>query len=746
MSGGDCSAGAGRYTRAVRREATGSDLVLALVGALTIIAAAAFAVLVGTAPARFMGVDDAFYLGIGANIFAGHGPITAFGSFAPQHAPLWPIAITAPGAWFGIDGPDWAHLLVVVSGASVILLAAWFAWRALPLAAALAAAAMLGFPFMISLGTGMGLDLPAAALALTYVAVGLAAVRRGSAGLGAVAGLLFAAAFLTKEIALPFAPVPLLAALVRGVPTRGLFRATAATLLVGLAATSWWFVIYAQRLGTVYRIGTPWWTLIPIGIVALVAGVFGLGLAGSRWLPAPDLPATDVARRRSWVAGWIGAALWAVLLTVMFARTPTGLGTSFLVPSQVASNLAKWFPDLGSVLAIGLVGAVYEVGRRFFRSRTGPDAPSLINSHAIDDLLIATICGFPLVLLVVSVGEGPRHYIAQLAVLVAIGACGWVRIADRAARRDRAGILLAIVALAVGLVLALLTVVPLISTRLGLRLAAVAAGIVVVVLVGFRVGAFKRIGSTRDGVAVTALATIVAAAIALTSVVVPQHQSSIDRTRADAVRTVAAWVRANVPAGSPVGVASGLAFELALPLQAEYRMWHLSDEAGVHVLPQAPLGVATTGEPVADDWLALRASPTDVTSLYGYRASTIVDRLSDIGPTIWIHVVVTGENQASPIVAALSEAPGVSVAARWDWPYGADRLEATAFAIDPSRLDFQDRTLVTTPALERIVAGLEAAASASKSAAASLLARVQVAGADPSAAGVLDRLRALAVP
>jgi hypothetical protein len=501
-----------------------------------------------------------------------------------------------------------------------------------------------------------------------------------------VAGLLFAAAFLTKEIALPFAPVPLLAALARGAPTRGVIRATAATLLVGLAATSWWFIIYAQRLGTVYRIGTPWWTLTPIGIVALVAGVYGLGLAGGRWLPAADVPTTDTGRRRSWLAGWVGAAVWAVLLTVLFARTPTGLGTSFLVPSQVASNLAKWFPDLGSVLAVGLIGAAYEVGQRFVRSRTRPPAPTIVDSRAIDDLLIATICGFPLVLLVISVGEGPRHYIAQLAVLVAIGACGWVRIADRAARAgrgDRSGILLAIVAVAAGLALAVPTLAPLVSVRLGLRLAVLAAAIVVVILVGIRAGLFKRIGSTRDGVAVTALITFVGTAVVLTSVVVPAHQSSIDRTRSDAVRTISAWVRANLAAGSSVGVASGLAFELALPLQAEYRVWQLRDEAGVHPRPEAPLGVATAAEPNADDWLALRASPTDVTSLYGYRASTIMDRLRQIGSTTWIHVEVTGKNQASAIVEALNGAPGVTVAETWDWPYGDDRLEATSLRDRP---------------------------------------------------------------
>ena len=540
-------------------------------------------------------------------------------------------------------------------------------------------------------------------------------------------------------------------------------RATAATLLVALAATSWWFVIHAQQVGTVYRIGTPWWTLIPIAIVAVVAGV--LGLTGGRWPPAPGSPPSEAARRRGWRLGWAGAAVWAVLLSVIFARTPTGLGTSFLAPAQVASTVARWFPAIGSVLAVGLVGAVYEVGRRLFRSRVPSGEPSVDSGaaasddlgsrqsalapsdpHAIDDLLIATICGFPLVLLVVSVGEGPRHYIAQLAVLVAIGACGWIRIAERSCRGDRAGILLAIVALTAGLGLALATLIPLVSVRLVLRLAAVGAIILAVVIVGIRAGAFRRIGSTRDVIAATALSTILGSAVVLTSVVVPLRQSSIDRTRADAVKTIAAWVRADVPAGSPVVLASGLGFELALHLQASYRTSQLTDEPGVHVQAEAPLGVASIDEPASDDWVALRASPTDITSLYGYRSSAIIDRLRKIGPTTWIQTELTGVNQVNPIVDALTEARGVTVAASWDWPYGNGRLESIVFRIDPDRLELPGRLFVTTQALERIVAGLEAGGPASGPAAASLLARVQVAGADPAGVGLLDRLRRLTLP
>jgi hypothetical protein len=721
---------------------------MAIVAAVA--SAVAFIVLVGGAAARFMGVDDAFYLGIGANIFSGHGPVTALGYFAGQHAPLLPIAITAPSAWFGVDAPSWAHLMVLIGGAAVILLSAWFAWRAVRPAAAVAAAAMLAFPFMIKLAGGMGLDLPAATLALAYVAIGLAAVRHGSIGLGAMAGLVFAAAFLTKEIALPFAPVPLFAALARGLPLSGVMRATAATLLLALAATSWWFVIYAQQFGTVYRIGTPAWALVPIGLVGLVAGI--LGLVAGRWLPSSDYPADESSRRFWRRVGWIGAAVWAVLLTVMFARTATGTGSEFLAPGQVAHNLATYFPALGSVLAVGLVGAAYEVAHRFRRSKAQPDtateSPLLAHDDrpAIDDLLIATICGFPLILLVVSVGEGPRHYIAQLALLVAVGACGWVRIAERVGRRDRAGYILGIAAVAIGLALAYPTFDNLVSRRLLIRLAVLLTAIVAIAVIGVRAGALRRIGSPRAGVVAIVMSSIVGLAIVVTSVVVPLHQPSLDRTRADAVRTITTWVRANLPSGSSVVLGNVLEFEVALGLQADYRLVDLRDESAIKVRPASPLGVGSSRDPAADDWVALRASPGDVTSLSGYRSSTLVGRLRELGPTVWITSELTGARQSSPIVAALAEARGVTVGARWNWKYGTSRLETTVFRIDPGQLEFPGRVVVTTMGLQQIVKGLEAAGSASSSAAAALLARVEVAGADPTAAGLLDRLRRLSAP
>ena len=721
---------------------TSAEAIVA--GGAVLASTLAFALLLGTAPARFMGTDDSYYLGIGANVFAGRGPVSVFGTFASFHAPLWPIAIAAPAAWFGADAPAWAHLLTIIGGASVIFLAGWFAWRAVPLAGGIAAVTMLAFPFMIGLGAGMGFDLPVAALCLAYLAVGFAAVRSGSIRLGALAGVIFALAFLTKEIALPFAPVPLLAALVRGWPFRNIILATAATLLVSLAGTSWWFVIYAQHLGTVYRIGTPWWTLIPIGSAGIVAGIGGLFV--DRWWRWHGAPETDVARRRASRLGWLGSIAWAIVLTVMFARTPTEFGPStFLVPAQVRANLEQWLPQLGVVLAVGLVGAVLEVGERILRSRER-GAAAAAYPGAIDDLLIATICGFPLILLVVSVGEGPRHYIAQLALLVSIGATGWIHLAERCARGQRVAIVVGIVALAAGVAVAAPTVAPLMSHTLRSRLKLLAVPVLAFLVIGLVVWYRQRIRINAHTLIAFAMPLIVAAAVVLTSTIVPTGRNSLDRVKIEAIDTLATWVRTELPRGSSVVIGNGLAFELGYALQSEYRVFDLRDEPGLLVRPEAPLGVARPDQTPNDDWVAVRVSPTDVISLYGYRSSAILARLRPIGPAIFLHTEFIGTNQVSPLGTALMGTPGATVIDAWDWAEGNSRMHTTAFRIDPDRLAFTPRLALTPQALQRIVNGLEAAGPASRAAAADLVARVEVTGDSPQTADLLARLGRLASP
>jgi len=199
-----------------------------------------------------------------------------------------------------------------------------------------------------------------------------------------------------------------------------------------------------------------------------------------------------------------------------------------------------------------------------------------------------------------------------------------------------------------------------------------------------------------------------------------------------------------VPAGSPVVLAHLLSNEMALPLQGDYRLSLVNDEAGVRPEASAPLGVGIPGSTAADDWVALRESPLDVTTLYGYRASEIADRLRGLGPTTWIESELTGSREVSPIVDALAGADGVRVAGSWSWPYGDEQLRTTAFEIDPDRLRFPDTVVLTTGALERVVTALERDPASARAPAAALLPRLKIADDDPAAAPWVARLRTLA--
>ena len=58
--------------------------------------------------------DESKYLGIGYSMLAGHGPRTVFGAVFLPHSPLWPMIVTAPNVWFGIDAFDWGHANAIV--------------------------------------------------------------------------------------------------------------------------------------------------------------------------------------------------------------------------------------------------------------------------------------------------------------------------------------------------------------------------------------------------------------------------------------------------------------------------------------------------------------------------------------------------------------------------------------------------------------------------------------------------------
>ena len=98
-------------------------------------------------------------------------------------------------------------------------------------------------------------------LAVAYLALGLLAVRRGSARYAVAAGLLFGVAFLVKEVVLPLAPVPILAAILHRQPWRPIVRTAGWLTLSSTIVVAPWFIFVADVGDRVYRLGTPLWTL-----------------------------------------------------------------------------------------------------------------------------------------------------------------------------------------------------------------------------------------------------------------------------------------------------------------------------------------------------------------------------------------------------------------------------------------------------------------------------------------------------
>ncbi|HLO35063.1 MAG TPA: hypothetical protein VK194_03240, partial [Candidatus Deferrimicrobium sp.] len=221
-----------------RLEQRGSLLAIA-------IAVLVYVVMLAVAGPFFRSFDEAKYLGIGYGMLAGNGPRTVFGAIFLPHSPLWPMIMAAPDVWFHIDPFAWGQVLNAVAGAAVLLLVGGLGWQIRPSIGALAVAACLAIPYLHELARTARLDVPAAALSLAYLVVGIAAARRGSVRWGLAAGVVFAVAFLIKEIVLPLAPVPWLVGILMGRPVASIARTAGAALLVAVLGTAWWFGLYA---------------------------------------------------------------------------------------------------------------------------------------------------------------------------------------------------------------------------------------------------------------------------------------------------------------------------------------------------------------------------------------------------------------------------------------------------------------------------------------------------------------------
>jgi 4-amino-4-deoxy-L-arabinose transferase-like glycosyltransferase len=676
-----------------------------------VVSAAVFGLALLLAPPFDVSFDEAKYLGIGYSIVEGHGPQIVFGGYFLLHGPIWPTVVVAPAVAFGLDPLSVGRFLNGISGVGLILLSAALAWRVRPAAAAVTAIGLLATTYVHELSRTSRLDVPAATLCVAYLALGLVAFRRGSARLGIAAGLLFAVAFLVKEIVLPLGPVPILAAILHRQPWRTILRVTGWLIVVATVAVAPWFVFVAQQAHLVYRLGTPAWTLAPIGLVLLGLGV-GAILAGRRG--ASSSAGDDEGRSgrsRSWIVVGL-VTVWSLALLLVFNGKLTTRATTVIDIRQVARYLRTWYPYLitSAVGAVGIILSLRPMGEADGSRR-----------EAYEDLWLATICGLPLVILVIGIGEPPRHYLAQLGIGAGLAAGGWLWLFEGAVRRwPRVTTIL--LGATFGTVIGLAG-----ATYLGLGAVLGAVGGLVLGVLGatailvdwarrtarpVAAGIDRQAAAERSVNSGSARATAglllggLVAASALLAYTIRIHPPTT--TRELAVTTLAGWVQAHVPPGSTLAFGSFLGYEMALPLRASYQVRQVRHVLAVGDV-NAPDGIEIFGKPERDDWVSVDIQPNSANGFQGFSAGLLVEGLQRSGATYWVYS--TGPPTSPPsIIPALQSAPGFEPVMHWRFtgPSGRTSVDTYVYRLDRERLALDVGRIHMTPeALDQMLTLIE---------------------------------------
>jgi hypothetical protein len=730
-------------------ESRGSALAIA-------IAVGVFAALLVIAGPFFPTFDEQKYLGIAQNLWAGRGITTVFGVPFLSHAPLWSVLLGAPHALVGADDLAFGQLMDAVAGIAFIVAAAWLGWRIRPVAGAITAIALVGMLYLHDQTRTARLDVPAATLGLAYLIVGLEAVRRASARWSVVAGVVFAIGFLVKEIDLPLAPAPLLAGALWGLPWRSILRTAGWTALAGALGVSWWFVLFAKEEGVVYRLGTPGWTLVPLG--AILTTLIFIGILADRYAALPELGrALGVVERRvgdrvrPWgraLTAWGIAFVWAALLTAVFLKNARLTGTGGLAPAQLALYARTWFGPLAIVLLVVVAAAALAVVVAWLD-------PARIRRRPVADLTVATICGLPLVLLVIAVGEPPRNYLAQLAIVVALASVGLVWVVERVLAASRAALLVptgTIVGAIAGL-----AVRELIGVALHMKsppgplaaFLAIGGGIGALVAVGLVV--IGRLPAPRADSARTQIGgglvavALVAACGVLTAHALAPRADSTNPARAAAVSTVGAWLRSHLDPSQTVAFGSFLGYDMALELEGRNRAVQVVQRLAVGSAT-APEGIVWPGEAAAGDWIAVDIAPRNASQFQAFRVPWVRNALKKGDVSVLVYT--TGIDTAAPaILGVFTPDHGFEMLQHWTFPVGggAPPIETSVFAVHLDELQLDpDHVHISAEALHRLTDFLAGHRSDARAAAAALVERAVITPPDPTADADLARLRAIA--
>ena len=324
-----------------------------LLGIAVVIAVALLAIPMLQAGPAPLTSDESLYLAEGYTITQGAGPAYPSGELVHHRAPLFPALLAIPIRAAGGD-PDAAYIVPKLVALALIAATFLVARQAFgTTAGVLAALLVASSSFLRWLGTSLFLDGTETLFLLLTLAALMRAFRDQSSMWFAAAGLLSGAAFLTKEAALLWLPLPMVFALLSEEHrTERVARGILAYLtFAGALLAFWWLWVYLAT-ERIYLWGKP-----DAVLLALATGPCAAVAAGAiAWRRTQQ----RAPARLPSLARWYGIGLlaaWAAGAFVMLeisAAWPFPRDFITNVPSYVweiaAPNTQPW-PLVGAGVA-----------------------------------------------------------------------------------------------------------------------------------------------------------------------------------------------------------------------------------------------------------------------------------------------------------------------------------------------------------------------------------------------------------
>jgi 4-amino-4-deoxy-L-arabinose transferase-like glycosyltransferase len=303
-----------------------------------------------------VGKDAVRYLFAGSEIVSGQSLHTPGGIISNGgHGPVFPALIGSLILIFGRDVGDlaWAVRLLALPNA---LLAYLLAGRVSGRLAGLIAAALL--TLFGSINLTFNIDTVLLVFCLSALLALMVAVSSNSPLLALLSGVLLGAAILTKETAIVYAPVALLAVLLLGWEAR---EALWHFLGLALVCLPWWTWYYSATGGLYLLDRLPHSlqlfllvataALLAVGALAYTTGAIGRYLAGET--------------RRRWI-GWLVALAWTMSLTglALYAGGPALAEVSSKSLRLYLANLLAPEIAVVPVLILAFGYALWRASRR----------------------------------------------------------------------------------------------------------------------------------------------------------------------------------------------------------------------------------------------------------------------------------------------------------------------------------------------------------------------------------------------